>query len=137
MPFSAPLPSLMTSPSSNVLSLSYHIHRIPVFAEPMRRCLIDDQLEHVVTSPQARFHLPFFGDTTDVNIRGGVFYSDIGGNLSEFDQGKHTHCVNSHNTTRSTTTSSFNESSIQEEGKLSLICFDHRSRQTPNQSQVR
>jgi hypothetical protein len=70
--------------------------------------------------------MPFFRGSRNVDIHGGEF-RDIQGSLNEFDRSKHTHYVDSHNTTKSTTTSSFNDSSIQlEEGKSSLIYLRSR-----------
>ena len=70
--------------------------------------------------PPPDFHMPFFEGSRNVNIHGGEFH-DIGGNANEFDYSTHTHYVNSHNTTQSTTTSSFNDSSTHEEGKSPLF----------------
>ena len=68
------------------------------------------------SSRQLWSHMPFFQGSQNVDIRGGEF-RDIRGNLNEFDHSKHTHYVDSHNITKSSTTGSFNDSSIQEEGK--------------------
>lgn len=64
--------------------------------------------------------MPFFDGSENVDIRGGEFI-DIGGSVSKYDHSKHTHYVNSRNTTKSTMMDSFNNSSIRKEGMLSLI----------------
>jgi len=82
------------------------------YGNPKRPRLIFEQ------SPSYKLYMPFFEGAKTVDISGGEF-NDIGGNLNKYDNSRHTHYVNSHNTTNSTTKGSYNDSSTRK-GELFL-----------------
>lgn len=64
--------------------------------------------------------MPFFEGAEKVHIHGGEF-TDVKGSLNKSDYSKHTHYLNSNNTTKSTTAGSYNNSSTRAEGRLCFV----------------